>query len=55
MKAAPCQPDRFFRRESSPEEKRKSSLFLAVFYEASEECSAGPGLCLGFESMFAMK
>lgn len=55
VKAAPCQPALFFREESSQEENGRSGLFLAVFYEASEECSAGPGLCLGFESMFAMK
>ena len=42
-------------RQSPRQEAGDSCLFLAAFYEASEECSAGPGLCLGFERIFAMK
>lgn len=42
-------------RESPKQEKGNSSLFSAVFYEASEKYSAGPGLCLGFGRLFAMK
>lgn len=55
MKDVRFEPAQFFLRESSKCEKGDSGLFLAVFYEGSEECSAGPGLCLGFERIFAVK